>query len=87
MQGAPICYPQLAKNMYGSTRRTGNSFGKLPHPEPSMETRLIVAYALIAIMVALAVFGGIKLSQQKSRRQRRDRGDGAHMQMDKDTKG
>lgn len=51
-----------------------------------METRLIIAYALILIMVALAVFGGIKLSQKKSRSQRRDSGNGAHMRQDADPK-
>jgi hypothetical protein len=70
--------------VYGSARRTGNSFGKLPHPEPNMETRLIIAYALIAIMIALAIFGGIKLSQKKNRTQRRDSGNGEHMRREPD---
>ncbi len=52
-----------------------------------METRLIIAYALIAIMVALAIFGAIKLSQTKSRSQRRDSGNGEHMRHDRDPKG
>ena len=72
--------------MYGVARRTGNSFGSLPHSEPSMETRLIIAYALIFIMVALAVFGAIKLSQKKSRSERRDSGNGEHMRRDPDPK-
>ena len=49
-----------------------------------METRLIIAYTLIAIMIALAIFGGIKLSQMKSRGQRRDSGNGEHMRADRD---
>ncbi len=44
-----------------------------------METRLIIAYSLIAIMVALAIFGLFKLSQKKSKLQRRDSGHGDHM--------
>ena len=51
-----------------------------------METRLVIAYALIFIMVALAVFGAIKLSQKKSRSQRRDSGNGEHMRRDPDPK-
>lgn len=49
-----------------------------------METRLIIAYSLIAIMVALAIFGGIKLSQKKSRTDRRNSGQGEHMRRDAD---
>ena len=49
-----------------------------------METRLIIAYTLIIIMVALAIFGGIKLSQKKGRTQRRDSGQGEHMRRDSD---
>ena len=49
-----------------------------------METRLIIAYSLIIIMVALAIFGGIKLSQKKGRTQRRDSGHGEHMRHDSD---
>lgn len=44
-----------------------------------METRLIIAYSLIALMVALAMFGGFKLFQKKSKLQRRDNGNGDHM--------
>lgn len=44
-----------------------------------METRLIIAYSLIAIMLALAAFGGFKLFQKKSKLQRRNAGNGDHM--------
>lgn len=44
-----------------------------------METRLIIAYSLIAIMLALAAFGGFKLFQKKSKLQRRNSGNGDHM--------
>lgn len=49
-----------------------------------METRLIIAYSLIFIMVVLAIFGFIKLSQKKGRIQRRDSGQGEHMRRDSD---
>lgn len=49
-----------------------------------METRLIIAYSLIAIMVALVIFGGIKLSQKKGRTDRRNNGHGDHMRRDAD---
>ena len=52
-----------------------------------METRLIIAYSLIAIMAALAIFGVIKLWQKKSRAQRRDSGNGAHMRHDSNSGG
>lgn len=64
--------------------RTGNTFGLLPQPEPFMETRLIIAYSLIAIMLALVIFGGFKLAQKKGRTQRRDNGQGEHMRRDVD---
>jgi len=44
-----------------------------------METRLIIAYSLIAIMLALAAFGIFKMIQKKAKLQRRDSGNGAHM--------
>lgn len=44
-----------------------------------METRLIIAYSLIAIMLALAAFGGFKLFQKKSKLQRRNAGNGDHL--------
>jgi len=44
-----------------------------------METRLIIAYSLIAIMLALAAFGIFKMIQKKARLQRRNSGNGAHM--------
>lgn len=50
-----------------------------------METRLIIAYTLIALMVALAIFGVIKLWQKKSRAQRRDSGNGVHMRYGTDS--
>ncbi len=49
-----------------------------------METRLIIAYSLIAIMLALVIFGGFKLAQKKGRTQRRDNGQGEHMRRDVD---
>ncbi len=49
-----------------------------------METRLIIAYSLIAIMLALVIFGGFKLAQKKGRTQRRDNGQGEHMRHDVD---
>lgn len=51
-----------------------------------METRLIIAYALIAIMVALAIFGSFKLLQKRGRSQRRDNGQGEHMRNDANPK-
>lgn len=44
-----------------------------------METRLIIAYSLIAIMLAIAAFGLYKMSQNKAKLQRRDSGNGDHM--------
>ena len=44
-----------------------------------METRLIIAYSLIAVMLALAAFGIFKMSQNKSKLQRRDSGRREHM--------
>lgn len=44
-----------------------------------METRLIIAYSLIAIILAIATFGIFKLSQHKAKLQRRDSGNGDHM--------
>ena len=44
-----------------------------------METRLVIAYLLIAIMVALAIFGAIRLWQKNKQTKQRDNGNGAHM--------
>ena len=37
-----------------------------------METRLIIAYSLIAIMAALAVFGAVVLQRKRVEKRRRD---------------
>lgn len=58
--------------------------GGPPQPEPDMETRLIIAYSLIAIMVALAAFGVFKLSQRQARSDRRNAGKGDHMRSGSD---
>ena len=42
-----------------------------------METRLIIAYSLIAIMVALAIFGVVKFMQKQAKSDRRNAGQGA----------
>jgi hypothetical protein len=69
--------PALAKGcMRGQPHR--NTLGP-PPPEPAMETRLIIAYSLIAIMVALAAFGVFKLSQRQAKSDRRNAGKGDHM--------
>ncbi len=39
-----------------------------------METRLIIAYSLIAIMVALVIFGGFMLSKKQEKSRRRNSG-------------
>lgn len=52
-----------------------------------METRLIIAYSLIAIMVALAIFGAFKLSQKQAKSGRRNSGKGDHMRSESDVKG
>lgn len=49
-----------------------------------METRLIIAYSLIAIMVALAAFGVFKLSQRQAKSDRRNAGKGDHMRSGSD---
>ena len=43
-----------------------------------METRLIIAYLLIAIMLALAVIGGIILSKRRAKSRQRDAGKGIY---------
>lgn len=44
-----------------------------------METRLIIAYSLIAIMVVLAIFGVVKFMQKQAKSDRRNSGQGDHM--------
>jgi hypothetical protein len=69
--------PALAKEcMRGPPHR--NTLGP-PPPEPAMETRLIIAYSLIAIMVALAIFGVVKFMQKQAKSDRRNAGKGDHM--------
>ncbi len=41
-----------------------------------METRLIVAYTLIAIIVGIIVVGGVILSRRQAKSRRRDAGKG-----------
>ena len=43
-----------------------------------METRLIIAYSLIALLTALALFGVIALSKKRTRIRDRDAGRGSH---------
>lgn len=39
-----------------------------------METRLIIAYALIALMASLAIFGLVMLQRKRNAKLRRDAG-------------
>jgi hypothetical protein len=39
-----------------------------------METRLIIAYSLIAVMVALVLFGAIMLSKKRDKARQRSAG-------------
>jgi hypothetical protein len=41
-----------------------------------VETRLIIAYSLIAVMAALVVFGGIMWSKKRGKSRQRDAGRG-----------
>lgn len=41
-----------------------------------METRLIIAYSLIALMVAFAILGAVAIHRNNARKQRRDQGHG-----------
>lgn len=41
-----------------------------------METRLIIAYSLIALMAALAIIGGLAIRRNNARKQRRNEGRG-----------
>lgn len=42
----------------------------------NVETRLIIAYSLIAVMAALVIFGGVLLSKKRSKARQRDAGNG-----------
>jgi hypothetical protein len=54
--------------------RTGIDLGQ-PQPEsPAVETRLIIAYSLIAIMIAFAIFGGVMFLKKQGKSRRRDEG-------------
>jgi hypothetical protein len=44
--------------------------------EHVLETRLIIAYSLIALMAVLATIGGVAFRRSQSRKQRRDQGRG-----------
>jgi hypothetical protein len=39
-----------------------------------METRLIIAYSLIAIMIGLAVLGAVTITRKRSKARRRNSG-------------
>jgi preprotein translocase subunit SecG len=44
-----------------------------------METRLIIAYLLIAVMAALVILGAVILQRKRAKSRRRDAGNGSHM--------
>jgi FtsZ-interacting cell division protein ZipA len=44
-----------------------------------METRLIIAYSLIAIMVAIAIFGGMWVSKKRKAEAHRTSGRGSNL--------
>ena len=44
-----------------------------------METRLIIAYSLIAVMAALILFGAVMFSKKRGNTRRRDEGRGSHL--------
>lgn len=44
-----------------------------------MESRLIIAYSLIALMVALAAYGVIWVSKKRKSERRRPSGRGSHL--------
>ncbi len=62
-----------------SGARTGIDFGSAAKREPVVETRLIIAYSLIAMMAAIAIFGGIMLSRKREKARDRDAGRGGHL--------
>ena len=41
-----------------------------------METRLIIAYSLIALMAVFAIIGAVAIRRNSARKQRRDEGRG-----------
>lgn len=41
-----------------------------------METRLIIAYSLIALMIGLAIFGGMMMLRKREKARRRNSGHG-----------
>jgi hypothetical protein len=43
-----------------------------------METRLIIAYSLIAIMAALVIFAGFRWSKKRDKSRQRDAGKGSY---------
>jgi hypothetical protein len=45
----------------------------------NVETRLIIAYSLIAIMAACAIFGGVMLRRKNDKARRRDAGHGGNV--------
>ncbi len=47
-----------------------------PSPGCSMETRLIIAYSLIAMMASLFVLGGLLISRRQGKIRRRNAGKG-----------
>jgi hypothetical protein len=44
-----------------------------------LETRLIIAYSLIAVMGALAAFGLVMWSKRRGKNRERDAGRGSHI--------
>lgn len=59
-----------------SARRAPEPFWVSRNRSLPLETRLIIAYSLIAIMVALVIFGGMMLSKRQEKSRRRDSGKG-----------
>lgn len=55
--------------------RTGN-YSDQSQWSRNVETRLIVAYALIAIMAAIVLWGAFMLSKKQDKDRRRDSGKG-----------
>lgn len=55
------------------TLRSSMSWGKLRQEHP-METRLIIAYALIALMASFAILGLVILQRRRAAKLRRDAG-------------
>jgi hypothetical protein len=57
--------------------RTESILGQ-PHRSSGVETRLIIAYSLIALMVAFAIIGGMVTLRRRDKKRRRDAGHGGH---------